>query len=192
MQGWGGRGPLWLVIKFLNKVGEKDCLNISGRNISLSTCGLVPKIYKLIEDNVKVTLTLSLHACTDEQRKQIMPIANSYSMSETIDAFLDYVKLNRRGVVEYSLIEGVNDNIDDIKYLVKYFKNMPVHINVIRLNQVKERGLNGTSNNKAHKFVEELKKQGLSATLRRILGSDIEGACGQLRRKVIGEENASN
>ena len=180
------------VTKFLTLVGDKNCLNISGRNISLSTCGLVPQIYKLIEDNIKVTLTLSLHACTDEQRKQLMPIANAYSMEETIKAFLAYVKLNRRGVIEYSLVEGINDNIEDIKYLVKYFKNQPVHINVIRLNSVKERNLMGTSNNKAHKFVEELNKQGLSATLRRILGSDIEGACGQLRRKLIGEENASN
>ena len=180
------------VVKFLSIVGDKNCLNISGRNISLSTCGLVPQIYRLIEDNIKVILTLSLHACTDEHRKQLMPIANKYSMEQTIKAFLSYVKQNKRGIIEYSLVEGVNDNIEDIKYLVKYFKNQPVHINVIRLNSVPERNLEGTSNNKAHKFVEELKRQGLSATLRRILGSDIEGACGQLRRKIIGENNASN
>lgn len=181
------------VVKFLNLVGDKDCLNISGRNISLSTCGLVPQIKQLIKDNVKVTLTLSLHACTDKQRKQIMPIANAYSMKETISTFLDYVNVNRRGVVEYSLIEGVNDNIEDISELVKYFKNQPVHINVIRLNKVDERGLNGTSNNKAHAFCKALTNAGLSASLRRILGSDIEGACGQLRRKVIKDEtNASN
>ena len=181
------------VVKFLKLVGGKECLNISGRNISLSTCGLVPQIRKLIEDNVKVTLTLSLHACTEEQRKQIMPISKAYSMPETISAFLDYVRINRRGVVEYSLIEGVNDNIEDIKELVKYFKNQPVHINVIRLNRVEERGLNGTSNNKAHTFCKALKDAGLSASLRRILGSDIEGACGQLRRKVIkNESNANN
>ena len=181
------------VVKFLNLVGDKNCLNISGRNISLSTCGLVPQIKQLLKDNIKVTLTLSLHACTDQQRKQLMPIANAYSMQETISAFLEYVSANRRGVVEYSLVEGVNDNINDVSHLVKYFKNQPVHINIIRLNAVKERGLNGTSNNKAHAFCKALTDAGLSASLRRILGSDIEGACGQLRRKVIkNESNASN
>ena len=180
------------VVKFLQLVGNDSCMNISGRNISLSTCGLVPQIRQLIKDNIKVTLTLSLHACTDAQRQQIMPIAKAYSMNETIQAFLEYVNHFRRGVVEYSLIEGVNDNIEDIKYLVDYFRNQPVHINIIRLNRVKERGLNGTSNNKAHEFCKALQSAGLSASLRRILGSDIEGACGQLRRKVLKNENASN
>lgn len=176
------------VTKFLKLVSCEEGLNISQRNISLSTCGLVPNIKKLADDGFSVTLTISLHAPNDELRKTIMPIANAYKISEILNA-CDYYfdKTGRRICFEYSLIEGVNDNDACIKELAKIMHGRSCHVNLIPLNSVKEKSLLGVNRKKAYLIAEDLTKLGISATVRRTMGEDIEGACGQLRNRVGGE-----
>ena len=175
------------VSKFLRLVSIEDGLNISQRNISLSTCGLVPNIYKLADDRFNVTLTISLHAPNDELRKTIMPIANAYKIEEILKA-CDYYfdKTGRRICFEYSLIDGVNDNDENIVELAKILKGRPCHVNLIPLNSVKEKALIGATRKKAYQIAGKLEKLGISATVRRTMGEDIEGACGQLRNRVGG------
>lgn len=178
------------VTKFLRLVSSPNSFNISERNISLSTCGLVPKIKQLADDNFKITLTISLHATTDEKRKELMPIANRYSIAEILDACKYYYsKTNRRVVFEYVLVKDKNDTFEDAKGLATILKGFPTHVNVIPLNSVEERDLIGTTRQKAMQFVNMLTKLGQSATLRRTLGEDIDGACGQLRQKYLDEHN---
>ncbi len=178
------------VAKFLKLVSSPDSFNISERNISLSTCGLVPMIKKLADDNFKITLTISLHASTDEKRRELMPIANRYSIAEILDACKYYYdKSNRRVVFEYVLVKDNNDTFEDAKLLSTLLKGFPTHVNVIPLNSVEERNLIGTTRQKAAQFVSMLTKLGQSATLRRTLGEDIDGACGQLRQKYLDEHN---
>lgn len=175
------------VTKFLTLVSSKDGLNISQRNISLSTCGLVDKIRKLADDNFSVTLTISLHAPTNEQRKKIMPIANAYKISEILDA-CDYYfsKTGRRVVFEYALIENVNSSADDMLTLAHLLKGRSCHVNLIPLNSVKEQNLSGIPRKEAYRLMNILLSHGISATVRRTMGEDIEGACGQLRNKLGG------
>lgn len=177
------------VAKFLRLVSAPEGLNISQRNISLSTCGLVPNIYRLADDGFSVTLTISLHAPTDELRKTIMPIANAYSVQEILRA-TDYYfsKTGRRICFEYSLISGVNDTDENLAQLAKILHAKVCHVNLIPLNSVKERGLLGTARKKAYEIAEKLEKMGISATVRRTMGTDIEGACGQLRNRVENGE----
>lgn len=178
------------VAKFLKLVSSPDSFNISERNISLSTCGLVPIIKRLADDNFKITLTISLHASTDEKRRELMPIANRYSIAEIFDACKYYYdKSNRRVVFEYVLVKDNNDTFEDAKLLSTLLKGFPTHVNVIPLNSVEERNLIGTTRQKAAQFVSMLTKLGQSATLRRTLGEDIDGACGQLRQKYLDEHN---
>ena len=181
------------VTKFFDLVTNEKSFHISERNISLSTCGLVPNIKKLADDGYKVTLTISLHASNDEKRKELMPIANKYSIKEIIDASKYYFeKTNRRVVFEYVLVLNKNDKHEDAKELASILKGFPTHINVIPLNNVEERELIGTTREKAAQFVNLLGKFGQSATLRRTLGEDIDGACGQLRKKYLdGNGNIS-
>lgn len=176
------------VTKFLRLLTAEEGINISQRNISLSTCGIVPNIYKLADDGFSVTLTISLHAPNDELRKTIMPIANAYKIQEILKA-CDYYfeKTGRRICFEYSLIDGVNDNAENIEQLAKLLRGRSCHINLIPLNSVKEKRLIGTARKKAYKIAGELEKLGISATVRRTMGEDIEGACGQLRNRVGGE-----
>ena len=174
------------VTKFFELVTNANSLNISERNISLSTCGLVDGIKKLADDGFKVTLTISLHAPNDEKRKEIMPIANLYSISQILDACKYYFnKTNRRVVFEYVLVQNKNDSYDDANQLTSILKGFPTHVNVIPLNNVEERNLIGSTRQKAKEFVQMLKTLGQSATLRRTLGEDIDGACGQLRQKYL-------
>ncbi len=174
------------VAKFFKLVTNSSSLNISERNISLSTCGLVPAIKKLADDGFKITLTISLHAPTDEKRKEIMPIANLYSISQILGACKYYFnKTNRRVVFEYVLVQNQNDGFEDAKILASILKGFPTHVNVIPLNSVEERSLIGSTRQKAIQFVQLLGKFGQSATLRRTLGEDIDGACGQLRQKYL-------
>ncbi len=174
------------VTKFLRLISSKDTLNISERNISLSTCGIVPNIYKLADDGFKITLTISLHAPNDKIRKQSMPIANKYAIKQIIEACRYYFgKTGRRIVFEYVLIKNLNDSKECALELRHLMRGLPCHINVICLNAVTERTLEGTTREDALKFVEELKKLGLSSTLRRTMGQDIDGACGQLRRRYL-------
>ena len=174
------------VTKFFKLVTNPNGLNVSERNISLSTCGLVENIKKLADDGFKVTLTISLHASTDEKRKELMPIANKYSIAEIIEASKYYFqKSNRRVVFEYVLVANKNDTNQDAKQLVELLKGFPTHLNVIPLNSVEERDLIGSTRQKAVQFVQYLSKLGQSATVRRTLGEDIDGACGQLRKKYL-------
>lgn len=177
------------VAKFLKLVSAEDGLNISQRNISLSTCGLVPNIYKLADDGFTVTLTISLHAPNDELRKKTMPIANVYKIEEILKA-CDYYfdKTGRRIAFEYALVDGLNDTDEAIEQLARVLKGRSCHVNLIPLNSVKERKLIGTNRKKGYQIAGKLEKLGISATVRRTMGEDIEGACGQLRNRV-GEQN---
>lgn len=177
------------VTKFIKLVEDKDFLNISQRNISLSTCGIAPNIYKLADDGFKINLTISLHASNDEDRKKIMPIARKYSINEVLKA-CDYyfAHNNRRIYFEYTLVKGVNDSEKHIMELKNLLKSKVCHVNVIVLNEVAERSVKGVSRKQAQKFVDKLNSVGISATLRRTLGQDIDGACGQLRKR-LGEND---
>lgn len=176
------------VCKFIELVSSSRGLNVSQRNISLSTCGLVDKINMLAEKEYNITLTISLHSTTDEKRREIMPIANRYSIKEIIDACKNYyIKTGRRIYFEYTLIKDVNDSAEDIERLSRLLKGINCHVNIIPLNSVKERNLAGTTRLYAYKFAEELNAKKVSATVRRTMGEDIEGACGQLRNKMLKE-----
>lgn len=175
------------VTKFLRLVSAEEGLNISQRNISLSTCGIVPNIYKLADDGFNVTLTISLHAPNDELRKTIMPIANAYKIEEILKA-CDYYfdKTGRRIAFEYSLISGVNDTDEMVDQLGHLLKGRPCIVNLIPLNSVKEKHLIGATRKRGYVIVGKLEKFGITATVRRTIGEDIEGACGQLRNRVGG------
>lgn len=176
------------VVKFIRLITDKNGLNISERNISLSTCGIVPKIYQLADENFNTTLTISLHATTDEKRKEIMPIANKYSINEILDACKVYFEKTKRKIYfEYTLVKGVNDSKDDIQRLAQILNGLICHVNIIPLNEVKERSLKGTGRAFAYDFCEKLNKACVSSTVRRTMGEDIEGACGQLRNKLLKE-----
>ena len=175
------------VVKFLRNLTVEGGVNISARNVSLSTCGLVPEMKRFAEEGIPLNLTVSLHATTDEARSRTMPIANRYKISEILDACSYYFeKTGRRYIFEYSLIEGENADEAHALALAKLLKGRPCHVNLIRLNEVKERSLKGTDEKVARKFLELLEGNGISATLRRSMGSDIGGACGQLRAKYLG------
>ncbi len=170
------------VVKFLKNVTAEGGINISARNISLSTCGLVPEIYKLAEEEIPVNLTISLHQTSDEGRARTMPIAKKYTIAEILKACEYYFeKTGRRYIFEYSLIDGENCGDKDAQALINLLKGKPCHVNLIRLNEVKERTLKSVSEKQAYKFLGALERGGLSATLRRQIGADIGGACGQLR-----------
>ncbi|MBR6779205.1 MAG: 23S rRNA (adenine(2503)-C(2))-methyltransferase RlmN, partial [Clostridia bacterium] len=176
------------VVKWLELITAKQGFNLSERNISISTCGLVDKIYDFAKLNFNITLCVSLHATTDETRKTIMPIANAYSIDEIIKALKVYVKENKRRVVfEYCLIKDVNNTDDDIVRLKQLTRGLLCHVNVICLNP-NGGTLKATTKQEAHEFVDKLNKAGVSATLRRSQGSDIEGACGMLRAKTLKEK----
>lgn len=174
------------VIKFLKNVSSEEGLNVSPRNISLSTCGIVPKIYSLADEKLPVNLTISLHQTTDEGRRRTMPIANKYTIAEILRA-CDYYfeKTGRRYIFEYSLIRGENSSKENADELIALLRGRPCHVNLIKLNKVEERDLAPTDEKEAYKFLGLLEKGGLSATVRRTIGADIGGACGQLRANYI-------
>lgn len=173
-------------LKFLRNITAEEGIRISARNISLSTCGLVPKIYELAKEGIPLNLTISLHATSDEDRKRIMPVAKAYKIEEILKACAFYFeRTGRRYYFEYTLIDGENCDEEHALSLVKLLKGKPCHVNLIRLNEVKERALRSTDNKSAYRFLGALEKNGLSATLRRQIGSDIGGACGQLRASYL-------
>lgn len=177
------------VTSFLRLVSSQDGLNISRRNISLSTCGLVDNIKRLADENLGVTMTISLHAPNDELRKTIMPIAKRYSIEQIMNAVRYYFdKTGRRIIFEYSMIEGKNDTIQCADELANLVRGLSCHINLIKLNYVKERGLNSAKTDRVKAFIKRLEDHNVSCSLRRTMGSDIDGACGQLRRKFIAQE----
>ncbi len=174
------------VVDFIRLLSDENGINVSPRNVSLSTCGLVPKMISLADEGLSVNLTLSLHSPFDEERRKIMPVANAYTISEIVGALDNYFKkTGRRYYLEYSLISNINDTDKCALELKKLFAGKPCHINLIRLNSVKEKSLIGTSDKKAEDFMNKLISLGLSATIRRRMGDDIDGACGQLRRRYI-------
>lgn len=174
------------VVKFLEIVSADYGLNIGQRHITLSTCGIVPKIYELADKGFSVTLAISLHAFSDEKRKEIMPIANKYTISEILDACKYYIdKTNRRITFEYALVKDVNDTREEAKALAKLLKGMLCHVNLIPVNEIKENSFKRSSKKTIEDFSEILKNNGIEVTTRREMGSDINAACGQLRRSYI-------
>lgn len=172
------------VIKFLRNVGDSRGINIGYRHISLSTCGIVPKIYKLAEEKFPITLSVSLHAADDETRCGIMPVNKSYKIDELIKACRAYIeKTGRRISFEYAMIAGVNDTTETAEKLHRLLKGMLCHVNLIPVNTVKESGMSRSSEKAIYKFKAMLEAKGLNVTVRRELGSDISASCGQLRRK---------
>ncbi len=171
------------VVKFLRIISYETGKNLSLRHVSLSTCGLVDRIYDLAEYRFGLTLSVSLHAVTDEKRSDIMPVNRRYPISELLKACRDYIgKTGRRISFEYAVIHGVNDSREDAEGLIKLLKGMNCHVNLIPVNQIKER--NYRSDKKSlYVFLDALEKGGLNVTVRRTLGADIDAACGQLRRE---------
>ncbi len=170
-------------IKILN---NQKGLNIGARHISLSTSGLVPKINQLAEEDLQCTLSISLHATTNEKRSAMMPVNNAYPIEELIKACKNYIqKTNRRISFEYALAKDNNDNQEDAKRLVKLLKGMICHVNLIPINKIENGTFVKSTNENIIKFRDYLNENGIVATIRRELGSDIEAACGQLRRKNL-------
>lgn len=176
-------------VRFLRNVSREGGIGISPRNISLSTCGIVPKMYALADEGIPVNLTVSLHNADDEERARIMPAAKAYKIADILKA-CDYYfeKTGRRYIFEYSLIHGENADRQHAEKLISVLKGRPCHVNLIRLNEVKERALSGADEKEAYRFLGMLEKAGLSATLRRRTGADIGGACGQLRASRLKGE----
>ncbi len=171
------------LIRFLRMLTDTNGLNISQRNITVSTCGIVPKIRAFAEEDLQVTLALSLHASDNEKRKELMPIAYTYSLGEVMDACRYYFqKTGRRMTYEYSLVGGVNDTREDAKALAGLLRGQNCHVNLIPVNPVKEKGYVQPDRTAVLDFKDKLEKYGINATIRREMGRDIDGACGQLRR----------
>ncbi len=171
-------------VKFIHMLTDEHGLNISQRNITVSTCGIVPNMRRLADEKFQITLALSLHGSTQEKRKALMPIANKYELSEVLEA-CDYYfeKTGRRVTFEYSLVHGVNDGAEDAKELVEILQQRNCHLNLIPVNPIKERSFEKPSKKSAENFKNKLEKSGRNVTIRREMGSDIDGACGQLRRR---------
>lgn len=178
------------VLKFIEIINHHKGFNMGKRSISLSTCGLVPKIIELADSDIGVTLSISLHAVTDEARKKIMPIAKVYSLKELLSAAKYYAdKTGRRVVFEYALVSGVNDSLQDADLLYELTRDINCLINIIQLNPIEGGSLNRTSTTRADAFFAQLHKKGAQITRRRELGSDIGGACGQLKNSYLSEKN---
>ena len=176
------------VVNAIRIINNQKGINIGARHISISTSGLVPKIYQLAEENIQCTLSISLHATTDEQRSKMMPVNNLYNIEELLNACKDYIsKTNRRISFEYALAKDNNDNLEDAKRLVKLLKGMNCHVNLIPINKIENGNYTKSSNDNIIKFRDYLNNHGIVATIRRELGSDIDAACGQLRRKNLKE-----
>ena len=177
------------LIRFIRMLSDENGLHISQRNITVSTCGLVGKIYRLAEEKLQITLAISLHAPNDDIRRQTMPVANKYSVDEIIKACRYYEeKTGRRITFEYSMIKGVNDSKENAEELANLVKGMNCHINLIPLNEVKERNCLRSDDRDILDFKIILEKKRKTVTIRREMGSDIDAACGQLRKKFSDQE----
>ena len=174
------------VVNAIRIINNSKGINIGARHISVSTSGLVPYIYKLADENIQCTLSISLHATTDEKRSSMMPINNKYNIEELLKACRDYIaKTNRRISFEYALAKGNNDNLDGAKALANLLHGMLCHVNLIPINEIENGKYKQSSNENIIKFRDYLNSRGIVATIRRELGSDIDAACGQLRKKVV-------
>ena len=174
------------VIKFLKIINTDEGLNIGMRHVTLSTCGLVPEIKKLADLNLQITLAISLHAPNDEIRRKMMPVANKYTIDEILESCRYYIyATNRRITFEYSLINGVNDSIENAMQLSVLLKNLLCHVNLIPINEISENDYKKTNSNRVNEFKRKLEYSGIAVTVRRELGADINAACGQLRKNYI-------
>lgn len=177
------------VVKFLRLINDPKGQNMGQRHITLSTCGLVDKMYDLAEENLQITLAVSLHAPNDEIRRQTMPIAKVYSMEKLLQACRDYAdKTKRRITFEYAMIHGQNDSDEDARELGKKLRHILCHVNLIPVNDVKERNYVKSSDDRVRRFASILQEYGVETTVRRKLGSDINAACGQLRRSHLKKD----
>lgn len=171
------------VVKFLNIVNDDRGLNIGYRHISISTCGIVPKIIELGNLNLPITLSISLHASNDDVRSSIMPVNNTYNISELLSACKKYQQITGRRIsFEYAIIKGVNDTDTHAEKLSKLLKGMLCHVNVIPVNKVEENSFEKPDMKRINSFIKTIEKYGITATVRRRLGSDINASCGQLRK----------
>ncbi len=174
------------VVKAIRLMNHPKGLNIGARHISISTSGLVPKIYQLAKENIQCTLSVSLHATNNQKRSSMMPVNQTYPIEELLQACKDYIATtNRRISFEYALAKSNNDNLEDAKELVKLLKGMLCHVNLIPINKIENGQFDKSSNESIMRFRDFLNDHGIVATIRRELGSDIEAACGQLRRKNL-------
>ena len=177
------------LIRFVKLLSDQDGIRISQRNITVSTCGLVDGIRKLMKEKLQITLAISLHAPNDDIRQQTMPVARRYSMDELLLACRDYFQETKRRITfEYSMIRGVNDSAEQAVELAGRLRGLNCHINLIPLNEVKERSCSRSRQTDIERFKKILEKQGMNVTIRREMGSDIDAACGQLRQNYMNEE----
>lgn len=176
------------LLRFIRMLTDKNGLNISQRNVTVSTCGLVPEMYRLAEEKLQITLALSLHGVSDETRREMMPIANRYGIGELMEACAYYFnKTGRRITFEYALAGGVNDSEEAADALAVLAKPLGCHVNLIPINPVKERNFVESKQSKIRAFKNKLEKNQINVTIRREMGRDIDGACGQLRRRHLAE-----
>lgn len=174
------------LLRFIHILTEEGGVHISQRNLTVSTCGLVPKIKDLAQEKLQMTLALSLHAPNDEKRQELMPIAKKYTMEEVLSACREYFEITgRRLTFEYSLVAGVNDSEEDAKELSGKIRGINCHVNLIPVNPIKERSFQRSTREAVENFKIKLEKYGINVTIRREMGSDIDGACGQLRKSYI-------
>ena len=177
------------VLKFIKLINCKDGKNMGQRHITLSTCGLIDKMYELADEQLQITLAVSLHAPNDEIRNRIMPISRAYPMEKLLEACRHYAeKTKRRITFEYALIKGVNDSAENARELASRLKGLLCHVNLIPVNDVKERNYVRSTNESIKKFEEILVSRNIETTVRRKLGSDIDAACGQLRKRYKDEQ----
>ena len=176
------------VLRFLHLLTDENGLHISARNVTVSTCGLVPEMRRLAEEKLQITLALSLHAATDEKRQRLMPISKRYSIAELMEVCRYYFEqTGRRLTFEYSLVSGVNDTAEDAGELCSLAKPLSCHVNLIPVNPIRERDYVQSDASHIQAFKNKLEKNGINVTIRREMGRDIDGACGQLRRSYIHE-----
>lgn len=181
------------LIRFIHLLTSEKGLHISQRNITVSTCGIVPRMYQLAEEGLSITLALSLHAPNDEVRKTLMPVANAYHLDDVLKACQNYFeKTGRRVTFEYSLVQGVNDNLDEARALTRLLKHMHGHVNLIPVNPIKERNFVQSDRKAVMNFKNYLEKNEINVTIRREMGRDIDGACGQLRKRYLDETKSSD
>ena len=174
------------LLRFIRILSGEHGLHISQRNITVSTCGIAPRIRQLADEDLAITLALSLHAATQEKREELMPIARKYGLSEVLEACAYYFeRTGRRLTFEYSLVGGVNDHPEDARRLAALAKPIHSHINLIPVNPVTERNYVQPDKKVIGNFKKELEKYGINVTIRREMGRDIDGACGQLRRRYL-------
>ncbi len=174
------------LLTFLHILTGEHGLHISQRSVTVSTCGIVPRIYDLAGEHLQITLAISLHGATQEKRKELMPVANAYGLEDLLSACDAYfAETGRRITFEYSLIRGVNDTEEDARELIRILGPRNCHLNLIPVNAVKEYNLKQPDRKNAQNFKNKLEKYGINVTLRRELGADIDGACGQLRRSYV-------